>query len=280
MIMISKRLSISFITLAFATMIVTQFVAFAPRAMAADPEELGPWKNLEDRDRALCKQNCEDDCNEKYKDADRQQKCMNQCVGKCGLQQDNLLFLYNNTRDLCSILRTANSWLRYTIPIFAFSVAVISGAFWVMSGAKEDFLTMTKNIILKIGVALAAGPLILVMLGFVANILSVSIDTTGSNCSLSLWKENRFELEKINENTIFSNGPNSVIMGVTVVATKIKGLAGLLGSIMIAIGFVQYVGSVGPEGATKARNTIMYAVFGLLIIYGVDELIFLFQQFL
>ena len=42
------------------------------------------------------------------------------------------------------------------------------------------------------------------------------------------------------------------------------GIVGTIGTIMMLIGGIQYTSATGPDGATKARNTIMYAAFGII----------------
>ena len=68
-------------------------------------------------------------------------------------------------------------------------------------------------------------------------------------------------------NTGKNNAPKTLQDTIATVINILSAAVGIIAVIMIIIGGLRYVTSAGnPEGAKNARNTILYAVIGLVVV--------------
>lgn len=81
-----------------------------------------------------------------------------------------------------------------------------------------------------------------------------------------LYPTNSWAIDLNGEDLGFPTGAKTDTDGLTTVLNAVFGLAGALAVVFVIVGGLKYIiGSGKPEELQKAKNTILYAVVGLII---------------
>lgn len=206
-----------------------------------------------------------------------------------GLSFGDLTSTSTSDVTFCTIYATVRDLMIMALPLLTVLILVISTVLWVISGSKEDFLTLAKNLVVKmmigIGFILIFNMIISILGGVISetselsNDESIELIRSGgriddesgeiiiTNCKIEIWHNvksfNDFEAE-----TFFSSETGNNLKGIIKDLINLGMVSvGMIATLMILWGGVQYISAVGAEGATKARNTIMYASAGVLIVW-------------
>lgn len=185
--------------------------------------------------------------------------------------------------NFCDLIKKIKSWLWNIIPIVAILVALVAGVTWLAGGEKAGALSWVRGLITKLIVALFFMVIFNFIFMFLEIMLGVNVNADGM-CDLKLFKDGW--TDELSAGTLLSSiqADGSFLVGSLLgylmkAKGMLLGLVGLIASIMTLIGGLQYVAATGPDAATKARNTMMYAALGVAVAWGANLVVNIFLDF-